>query len=141
MCGRLRYGTDPNSSVKVGNPIPIILAESGISKKAIWAGFATKERLSWWKSAGAARPVLVKVDSFLEGKTECKVQSGHFVGIILGKDIVVSGKTIGKAGSVKILTRQALTPFEQAIHPRWPIAPLLGSKEIQLWTYQDVISK
>jgi len=138
MCGTLKYFTDPSSSLKIGNPVPITLSHSGITSKAVWTGFCRSEKLAYWKTVGAGKPVVVHVDSFIEGKTECHVPSGKFFGIILGKDVIVSGKTIGRAGEIKIVTRAAHTPFEKKIHPRFPLSPRVDKKGFQIWENGEI---
>ena len=130
MCGSLKH---EEQASKIGTSVRVEYSHSKVQKNAIWAGFAKKEKLDWWKNNAAAKPVTVFVDSFIEGTIECRVPSRCFFGIVLDKDVVVQGRVIGHKGSVKILTRDAVTPFEKKLHPRWPLSPQANQPGFQTW--------
>ena len=106
--------------------------------KAVWNNFATIEKHSWWKERADAVPVDILIDSFVEGKVELCVPGGKVAALGLKRNVLVQGRLVGKAKCVKMLTREARTPFEAKIHDRMPVVIVDG--DIYIFSEKDVIS-
>lgn len=104
---------------------------------ARFSGFAKIERLNWWKQNGNVVSVDIFADTFTEKGVEFKIPKGRLTGIGLRKEVKVSGKTIGQAKTVRLLTREARTKIERALHSRWPVVTVNG--ELYTFTEKDII--
>jgi hypothetical protein len=126
MCGTVKH-----NSLIHKRGFAVITSEGS----AIWSGFSTLEKADFWLSKGSKTEILV--NSFTEGGLEISNPAGTFKGLKLTKDVVISNKTIGRTGEVKIITRKPLTEFEKKIHHRWPVA--IKDGKIVQWTESDVL--
>lgn len=52
-------------------------------------------------------------------------------GISVTKNVKLNNKIIGKAGTVKIITRTAMNAFESKIHNRWPLVRVFQIYEFE----------
>lgn len=73
----------------------------------------------------------------------CKPQVGEYVesksrARLRIVSITHTTKQLGKAKTVKIITREARTSFEKQHHSRWPV--VIANGEIKEFTEQDVVS-
>jgi len=110
------------------------------SSQAEWSGFCRQERVSWWKREGNPTPVSVHITSFIEGKTEFRVPEKAMVyGLELTQDVHVNGRTIGKAGSIKLLTRAPSNSLEKGIHSRWPVVLDKETKQVYTFGEKDIV--
>ena len=134
MCGSLRYNHKPS---RLGDLLPVINPATGKQGTAEWSGFAKSEKLAFWNRNGNAVPISVVANSIVEQNIELKLR-GIIKAIGLKKDVYIEGKLIGKAGSVKIVTRPPANEFEKRIHARWPIVKM-NNGECQVFTSNDMI--
>jgi hypothetical protein len=128
MCGSLKH---ENTISKIGERVDITNVLTGKTGKLVWSGFAQQERLNWWLKQGATNGVVILADSFVEGKAEFKIPGSVVSAIGLRKDVFVKGKLIGRAGTVRIVTRAASTDFEKTVHDRWPMVLSTDNRMIQ----------
>ena len=136
MCGTLKYA---NVKSKIGDKIRVVNPYTRRLGTAIWSGFATEEKEYWWKAQGHAITVCGLITGFIEKKYEFIIPDNSTL-IMLGlrKDIIIKGKVIGPAKSVKLLTRPAISPLEKEIHDRWPIVNLVnGGNEPYIFNIRD----
>ena len=138
MCGTVKFGKGPTSVAKIGDPIPFTLQNSTELKTGEWSGFAQEENAGYWGRVGGVG-VYAPLTSFVEGSVEFKVPDGSVVmGVMLTRNVRAQGKVIGKAGSIKLLTRQPYSPLEAGTHPRWP-AVLDKDGKMYIFTTSDLI--
>jgi hypothetical protein len=136
MCGKLKF--EGNVSL-IGEKVRVAIPYRNTEANVTWAGFATQEKQDWWSLKGDARVVEVQASSFVEGKFEISVSKRRIQALGLKKDVWVSGKLIGKAGEIKILTRPAETDFERSVHSRWPLV-LDEDGQVCLFSSEDCVS-
>jgi len=139
MCGSLHYGKDPTLVAKIGDPVPVINLVTGESGTAVWGGFAKQEKTAWWQEAGNPVPVVLSVDTFIEGNTEFRIPTGEISGIGLTRDVLVYGKRIGIAKTIKIMTRAASSALEKSIHSRWPIVFHPSGSGVHIFENKDIV--
>lgn len=133
MCSRCNH----KGSIKlIGKSIGV--QNNNRTGSAVWNGFATIEKHSWWREKAEAVSVDMLMDSFIEGKVELCVPGGKVAALGLKRNVMVNGKLVGKAKCVKMLTREARTPFESKIHDRIPLVVIKG--DIYIFSEKDVIS-
>jgi hypothetical protein len=139
MCNKLKYKQFVSSINKSDR---VLVEYLGIKGNARLNSFARIEKNNWWRKHGAAKSVDIMADSFMENGLVFKVPGGKIAGLGLKQDVVVNGKTIGKANSVKILTRAAHSSLEIATHERFPVVIVDNGNgpEIYYFNSSDVIS-
>jgi hypothetical protein len=134
LCGTLSH----EGIAKQVRSCPSVVVEcDGKVGHATLEGHAQISKMSWWRTQGNTIPVSIHADTFIEGKVEVHVPTGRISALGLRKDVKINGAVIGKARSVKILTREARTDFEKTNHPRWPIVVVNGN--FYEWTSKDVV--
>jgi hypothetical protein len=118
MCGSLRL----EGTAKRVRDFPRFKVIAGQKEgNASFSGFATLEKYAWWKENGDTVSVSIVADSFTEGKAEVRIPTGRIAALGLRKDVKVRGKVIGRAKTVRMLTREARGDFEKKYHSRWPV--------------------
>jgi hypothetical protein len=138
MCSNARReGIRYRVGGKVNVEAPAYEGKPAVSGKSEWSGCAKIEKHNYWKQEGNARPVSMLMDSFFEGGAEFEVPTGKISALGLRRNVKVNGKIVGKAQSVKMLTREARTQTEKSLHPRWPVVLVNG--EMYMFTDKDII--
>ena len=120
MCGSLKHSHWADKApIKVGQTFPegtvVEITKDGktiaISKPVVWNGFARDDTLSKWEEGGWTQARL-HVDGYTEGEQDFAVPKGKVIkALILEKQKV----------HLNIVTREAETNEEKAIHNRWPL--------------------
>lgn len=118
MCGSLKH---ENLKACIGDLVAITNILTKEEGKVPWSGFAQREKINWWLKQGATNQIVIKADSFVEGKTMFVVPNGVIYALGIREDIRVRGKLIAQAGSIKVVTRAAVGEYERSIHPRFPV--------------------
>jgi hypothetical protein len=130
MCGTLKF---EDRVAKAGDLIQVNSANFPQSyTMRPWWGFIRRENLEgFWKKSKPMWVHIYGLRSFIEQKTEVQVGPGLIMhAAALTRDVFVRGKLVGRAGSVKILTRPAYSDFEKKIHHRWPLVTEPAMKRI-----------
>lgn len=137
MCGTLKY---ENIASKLGDPVTIFDPYKGNTITKEWSGYIQNEKLNWWKQQTRLWLIHILSDSIFEQERELAVTEGRVVGVCLGTDVILNGKIIGRAGTVRVVTRPPMNDFEKSIHHRWPIIGYThGLKGIHTFSEKDVI--
>lgn len=110
MCGSIKY---KGKTTRIGTPIEIETTMG--PRTGPWTGFARSEGIeTTWRNR--VMKAILPADSYIEHGVEFKVPPGK--GILAG---VVHRPFKGEPGQVVIITRDAETPEEVAVHPRHPV--------------------
>ena len=118
ICGTLRH---EKRAIKLGELAHVINLATSKVGRAVWSGHAQEEKLtSFWYSRGCV-PAQLLAHSFIERGKEFVIPGGRIQAVGLTQDVIVGGRIIGGAKTVKVVTRAALSPFESSIHGRWPL--------------------
>jgi len=139
MCGTVKFGRGDTSIAKIGDPVPVVNILDKRQGSAEWSGFAKQERTSWWIRQGKPVPVSLCITTFVEGSSEFKIPAESTVcGLGLTQDVKVQGKVIGRAHTVKVLTREPKNDLERKIHNRWPVV-LDKDGRVHIFTSSDLV--
>jgi hypothetical protein len=123
---------------QLGGFLQVRNTENGKEGPARWAGFAKEEKLAYWKNKSSAVLLSVKADSIEEQKLQLKLK-GTISAIGLKKEVLVNGRVIGRAGDVKILTREPMSDWERRVSDRLPIVKT-NNGDIQVFTSNDLLA-
>lgn len=134
MCNHLKL---ENLHARIKDQINVYVPSTGSKGKAQWDGFAQMGKLGWWLKESQGVNVCLPASTFNEQGVEFNVPGGVISGIGLRKDVVIHGRVIGKAKSVKIVTREARNAFERKIHGRFPV--VINNGEIYEFGSKDVV--
>ena len=135
MCGKLRF---ENTQHIIGAPLPATNLRLGTPVEGPWSGFARTESIDWWRKTGRAELVTLQVTGFDEQGVPFRVgETARVLGILLGADVELQGRIIGRAGELKVVTRAAETKTEKEIHGRWPVVLTPSSKSCYLFNEED----
>lgn len=137
MCGTVNH---EKVAKKIGQIIIATRTDGNLNTSGIWSGFIRQESMQWWADKASLTNVAVKADSFTEQQYEFKLPNDNYciAGVQLSNNVVMNGKLIGKAGSIKILTRPAHNEFESTIHGRWPV--IIHNGPVGHWNVLDRFS-
>lgn len=140
MCSSARReGICKQVGGKVNVEVPAYEGKPATFGKAVWSGAARIEKHSFWKQEGNARPASILLDSFFEGGAHLKIPNGRIEALGLRRDVVVNGKIVGKAQTVKMLTREARSKWEARIHSRWPVVQ--SGTDFYVFSEKDIVGQ
>ena len=124
MCSNARReGIRKQVGGKVDVEVPAYNGKPATAGKVEWSGAARIEKHNYWTREGNARPAFILMDSFFEGGAEVRIPTGKIAALGLRRNVVVNGRIVGRAQTVKMLTREAKNNWEASIHSRWPVVP------------------
>jgi hypothetical protein len=139
MCGTLKFGKGPTSVSKLGDPIHVLNPFSMKEGRAIWSGFAQQEKTLFWQKMGNAIEMHIRAEIFTEKNLTFKVPDSIIYGFGLRQDVILNGQLIGKAKTIKVITRPPMNNFERSIHHRWPFCTDGQSLIPYQFTEKDVV--
>jgi len=136
MCKAVKIG---KTWKRRGDTLQVRNTRTNAKTKVVWAGQAKREYIDWWKQHAKYDLVFTNVDAFRGRKVEFKLcKNSRIFGILLGQDVEMNGKIIGREGELFLLTRSPRTQTEKNANQRYPVVFTKGHEEVRLFESNDI---